>query len=76
MKLSSTLGFLLNELEVFVNGNTRRIAQKFKMAAVKPELYKRIHIVNGMSKLLYMKATKFQRLHLCFWGSASQWDQC
>jgi len=41
------------------------ITQKFKMAAVKPE----IHVstfVHGISKLLYMIATKFKRLYPCF----------
>jgi len=41
--------------------------QKFKMAAVKPE----IHVstfVHGISNLLYMIATKFQQLYPCFWG--------
>jgi len=48
------LGFLLGELkQVFVNGNTANITQKFKMAA-------------EYLKLLYMIATKFQRLYPCF----------
>jgi len=43
------------------------ITQKFKMAAVKSE----IHVstfVHGVSKLLYIIATKFQRLYTCFLG--------
>jgi len=43
------------------------ITQKFKMAVVKPE----IHVstfVHGLSKLLYIITTKFQRLYPCFFG--------
>jgi len=43
------------------------ITQKFKKALVKPE----IHVstfVNGLSKLLYIIATKFQLLYPRFWG--------
>jgi len=41
------------------------ITQKFKMAVVKPE----IHVstfVHGISKLLHMITTKFQRPYPCF----------
>jgi len=43
------------------------IPKKFKMAAVKPEIHVSI-FVHGISKLLYMIATKFKRLCPCFWG--------
>jgi len=62
------LGFLLGELkEVFVNGNTRDITQKFKIAAVKPE----IHVstfVHGISRFLYIIATKLRCYTHVFWG--------
>jgi len=43
------------------------ITQKFKRAAFKPEIHVSI-FVRGIYKLLYMIATKFQRLYLCFRG--------
>jgi len=41
------------------------ITQKFKMVEVKPEIHVSL-FVHGISKLLYMIATKFQRLYPCF----------
>jgi len=64
------LGFLLGELKEVsdsVNGGTHGgITQKFKMVAVKPEIHV-FTFVDGISMLLYMIATKFQRLYPCFW---------
>jgi len=54
------------------------ITQKFKMAAVKPEIHLST-FAHGISKLLYMIATKFQRLYPCFWGWVSRkdyWKYC
>jgi len=55
------LSFLLGELKKVLTHAD--ITQKFQMVAVKPE----IHVstfVHGISKLLYMIATKFQRLYI------------
>jgi len=43
------------------------ITQKFKMTAVKPEINVST-LGHGINKLLYMIATKFQRLYPYFWG--------
>jgi len=49
------------------------ITQKFKMAAVKPEIHLST-FVHGIYKLLYIIATKFQRLYPCFWGWVTRRD--
>jgi len=50
------------------------ITQKFKMAAVKPEIHAST-FVHGTSKRLSMIATKFQRLYPCFWGQVTRKEE-
>jgi len=71
------LCFLFGKLEESMITNTV-ITQKFNKVVVKPEIHNST-FVHGLTKLLYMIATKFQRLTPCFLGKVTQidsWEYC